>query len=178
MEMQKMKIVELILITVGLIWLLLVVMTAMSKTQQIITLPQNSWEFTDQRAVNVYLAAREANLKDTIVFIRIKDKISWDCDGGKFTFSIDSIKGKSSSRQVLFSTSFISDSAFHKSTWLIPSTKDDIHSLVWWVTYQGKWSTLTIWLEKVTGSTPNQVSLIHFCLKEEPSQAWINKYLK
>ena len=55
--------------------------------------------------------------------------------------------------------------------------------MVWHIDFNGKKSSLTIWLEKVYDyhvlyGPWYQRAMLHFQLKEEPSQAWMDEYLQ
>jgi hypothetical protein len=105
---------------------ILLTVPASAIAQVKITIPTNTWEYKtkdqfgkyDMSAANVYLAVREDNLVDTIIYVYGGKKVYWNYhtlhhlplypnpDSIKhFVFSVDTIIGRGTNRQIKFTTS-------------------------------------------------------------------------
>jgi len=204
------------LIVLAMIGLLILILTTPASAQSI-TIPQNTWDFTDQRAAVVYLNARDTYMVDTVVNIYVGKSVQWTCwqtslwdstayDSSAagvvphplkiwsadsiriYTFTVDSITGRGDKRQASLTVSSGFKTTFmlkytNPSNWTsdIAGNGAGIYYSID-VTVSSKHSILTIWLEKILGDPTkfngaNQLCKLHFRLREEPPQAWVDKYL-
>jgi hypothetical protein len=186
------------LTVIGILWLIAVILFLLpvvchSQTSRTITIPNNTWDYTDKAAANLYLSVRETTLIDTTVYVMRNSNVQWvvhpfdnisaiyyGLDSlATYVFSVDSIIGDGNARQVFLGTAYITDGNYKTQTWLTPNRENVI---VFDVINKGRMSTLTVWLENVIGGSQlgsgrYQFAILHFQLKQQPTLDFQNRFM-